>query len=57
MTEEPLMTALEVAAWLATSDQFVYDAVRDLGLPAIRFGRTYRFRRGDVQAWIESRVA
>jgi predicted DNA-binding transcriptional regulator AlpA len=60
-----ILTAGEVAAWLKISKSQVYELakehtrkgeVRSNPLPAFRMGGTVRFRRSDVEAWIEKLV-
>jgi predicted DNA-binding transcriptional regulator AlpA len=61
-----ILTAAEVAALLRVSKRQVYELckdrthsgdVRDNPLPAIRFGSSVRFRKSDVEAWIDELVA
>lgn len=60
-----IMTASEVAALLKLSKSKVYELanertrsgdLREHPLPALRFGASVRFRRSDVEAWIEKLV-
>jgi predicted DNA-binding transcriptional regulator AlpA len=37
------------------SPRWVYDNHKKLGIPAFLIGRTLRFRRADVEAWLETR--
>lgn len=47
-----------VAQMLGLSMITVYKMRRDgKGPPFLRFGRTIRYRRADVEAWMASRVA
>lgn len=49
---DPLLTAKEVAIILGVRPKRVYE----LGIPAIRISpRTLRWRRSDVEEWIENR--
>lgn len=49
------MTTTEVAHAAGIDKQRVYVAVDASGLPAYRFGRVYRFRRSEVEAWLARR--
>jgi len=51
---EPLLTADDIAAWLAVPRSSVYEYARreHEPLPAVRIGRHLRFVRDDVAAWI-----
>ena len=60
-----ILTADEVAALLQISKRQVYELakprtqsgdVRKHPLPALRIGKSVRFRRSDVEAWIEKLV-
>ena len=50
---DPLMTLPEVVAYLRLSERWVYEQARLGTLPAIRIARTYRFRKSDVDAFVE----
>jgi excisionase family DNA binding protein len=52
---EPLLTIVEVAAWLGVSKAWVYDHVtrKQPRLPCVRFGELTRFRHTDIQRFIE----
>jgi predicted DNA-binding transcriptional regulator AlpA len=56
------LTAGEVAAMLRVSTRQVYELtkertqsgdVRKHPLPALRFGKSVRFRKSDVESWVE----
>lgn len=50
---EPLWTAERVARYLGVRPKRVYE----LGIPSVRLAaRTLRWRRGDVEAWLEART-
>jgi predicted DNA-binding transcriptional regulator AlpA len=57
-----ILTAAEVAAWLKVSKCQVYELVKDRTrsgdvrehpLPALHIGGSVRFRKSDVENWIE----
>jgi excisionase family DNA binding protein len=50
-----LLEAEEVARYLGMRTDWVYREVRVGRLPHIRLGRTLRFRRESIDAWLESR--
>lgn len=50
---EPLLTAEEVAAILKVRKGRVYELVRSGSLPAVHLGRQVRFRRADLEAWLD----
>lgn len=54
---EPLMTAEEVAAALGVSRKFVYARHRSGALRGYKLGPHFRFRRSDVEAFLEASVA
>ena len=48
-----LLTVAEVAEALRVSTMTIYRMVKSGQLPATRVGRSYRFRRADVQRYLE----
>jgi excisionase family DNA binding protein len=46
-----LMTVKDVAAYLNTPQSWVYNNMHLL--PAIKLGREYRFRRSEIEAWLD----
>lgn len=54
---ESLMTVQEVAALLVVSPSTVYAwRHRRVGPPGIRVGQQVRYRRRDVEAWLDSQA-
>jgi len=51
---EPLLTAHEVARMLGVNVAWVYERTRRDAVPYVRIGRYVRFRRPDVEAWVQS---
>jgi excisionase family DNA binding protein len=49
---ERWLTADEVAEHLGYSVRTIYDKVQRNEIPHQRIGRTLRFRRGEVDAWV-----
>jgi excisionase family DNA binding protein len=53
MTPE-LMTVPEVAVYLRTKERTVYDWLQRGVIPAFKVGNTWRFRRSEIDRWLES---
>jgi len=49
-----ILTIEELAELLKVSTRTIRRIIRRRELPYIRIGRQLRFRRGDVDAWLES---
>ena len=54
--EEPLLTVGEVAAVMRVSNMTVYRLIKSGQLAAIRVGKNYRIRRGDVDRYLAERA-
>ena len=52
-----LLTAAEVAAFLAVKESWVREATRDGRLPHLRLGRYRRYRLEDIERWLEAQQA
>ena len=52
-----LMTVEQVAAYLQLNKLTVYRYIREGRIPAARIGKSYRIRKADVDAFLESRIA
>lgn len=55
-TEGEILTLDEVAAYLKAGKRTVYRLAASGKLPAFKLGGTWRFRRGDLDQWIASRI-
>lgn len=53
---ETLLTAAEVADRLRVSTMTVYRLIRGGELPAVRVGRNYRVRTGDLERYLEAQI-
>jgi excisionase family DNA binding protein len=53
---QQLLTVAEVAAQLRVSTMTIYRLIRSGELPAVRVGRNYRVRAGDLEAYLEAQV-
>jgi excisionase family DNA binding protein len=51
-----ILTLDEVAAYLKAGKRTVYRLAANGKLPAFKLGGTWRFRRGDLDKWIASRI-
>ncbi len=52
--EEVLLTARKVAQWLAIDVATVYARCASHTLPHIKVGKRYKFRRTEIQNWMET---
>jgi excisionase family DNA binding protein len=52
-----ILTAREVAAFLAVKESWVREATRDGRLPHLRLGRYRRYRRADIERWLGEQQA
>lgn len=55
-TEPEVLTLEEAAALLSMHPKVVAKYVRERGLPALRIGREYRFRRSALMAWLDAQT-
>jgi excisionase family DNA binding protein len=53
---EPLLTVGEVATMMRVSNMTVYRLIKSGQLAAIRVGKNYRIRRGDVERYLTDRA-
>ena len=54
MKDTPFLTTAEVMAYLHVNLRTVYRLIRAGQLPAVRVGRQWRFRKSDIDAWLQS---
>ena len=52
-SDEQLLTTRELMEFLNLSRTKVWELVTKKGLPAFKIGGDYRYRRGEVLAWLE----
>lgn len=50
--EHMILTVRDVATYLRLSQAKVYRLAREGGVPAFRLGRSWRFRRDQIDAWM-----
>jgi excisionase family DNA binding protein len=48
-----VMTTEEVIAFLRVNTRTLYRLIRAGNFPAVRVGRQWRFRRSDLEAWLD----
>ncbi len=51
-----IMTIEEVAEYLRVSERTVYDWAQKGQLPGGKLGTTWRFKRGDIEGWVNRRI-
>jgi excisionase family DNA binding protein len=51
--DRPFLTSHEIADWLGVTPRTVCLWAECSEMPAVRFGRQWRFRRAEVERWIE----
>jgi len=51
---EPLLTTAAVAKWLGVSTRTICLWAECKELPAIKIGRQWRFREGELAAWLQN---
>lgn len=54
MIDEAFLTTEEVLEYLQVNLRTVYRLIKAGRIPAVRVGRQWRFRKGDIDAWLES---
>ena len=54
MNDERLMDIKKVAQYLHVNESTIYTWAQESMLPAFRVGRLWRFRRADLDAWLEA---
>jgi excisionase family DNA binding protein len=54
MVEEGFLTTEEVLEYLQVNLRTVYRLIKAGKIPAVRVGRQWRFRKRDIDAWLES---
>src|SRR5436190_17867994 len=54
MMEETFLTTEEVLEYLQVNLRTVYRLIKAGKIPAVRVGRQWRFRKRDIDAWLDS---
>ncbi len=53
--EDTLMTLSDVAEYLQIAQRTVYQWAQRSQIPSFKLGNVWRFKRSDLEAWIENR--
>lgn len=56
MLNGEVLTLKEVAAYLKVDDRTIYRLAASKNIPAFKVGGTWRFRKADIDEWIEAQV-
>lgn len=57
MTDDAFLTTEEVLQYLQVNLRTVYRLIKAGKIPAVRVGRQWRFRKTDIDAWLQSQQA
>lgn len=57
MVTGEMLTVNEVAEYLRVNPQTVYRKAKAGELPAVRIGRVIRFRKAELEAWLDQEVS
>src|SRR5690349_13571248 len=57
MIDETFLTTEEVLEYLQVNLRTVYRLIKAGRIPAVRVGRQWRFRKRDIDAWLDSQRA
>lgn len=57
MSEHEIMTVEEVAEYLRVSERTVYEWAQKGEIPSGKLGTSWRFKRGDIERWVNQRLA
>lgn len=53
MTDDEILTLKEVAALLKVAEKTTYTMAQRSELPGFKVGGQWRFRRADIESWID----
>lgn len=56
MADDTLLNVKQVAQYLQLKESTIYSWAQDGKIPAIKIGRTWRFRRSDLDEWLEQHL-
>lgn len=56
MSEDTLMDIKQIAAYLQINEATAYSWAQKGQLPGIKIGRIWRFRREDIEAWLDQNM-
>lgn len=55
MTDEEILTLQELAAYIKIAEKTLYGYAQKGIIPGIKIGSVWRFRKSDIDAWLEER--
>ena len=55
MTDDPLMSVTDLAAYLNVNISTVYQWSQHGQIPAMKVGNLWRYRRSDIEEWLNGR--
>jgi len=53
---EPLLTPVEAGAYLKVHPKTAIRSARQGVIPALRYGKHWRFRKSDLVAWVDQQI-
>jgi excisionase family DNA binding protein len=53
---EGWITLEEAAIYLSTSRSFLYQKGKCLGIPRVKLGSKYRYRKSDLDTWLKAQT-
>ena len=56
MNQDMLLNVKQVAQYLQLKQSTIYSWAQEGKIPAIKIGRTWRFRRSDLDVWLEQHL-
>lgn len=54
---EEVFTLTEVSKYLRVNKATIYKRVQKGTMPAFKVGKVWRFKRGEIEAWVEANSA
>lgn len=54
MTEDRWLSVDEIAVYLGVARDSIYRWIERRGLPAHRVGKLWKFKRGEIDQWVQS---
>jgi len=55
MADDEIMTLQELAAYIKMAEKTLYGYAQKGTIPGIKIGAAWRFRKTDIDAWLEER--
>ncbi|AUB81684.1 helix-turn-helix domain-containing protein [Candidatus Thiodictyon syntrophicum] len=55
MTEEEILTLQDLSVYLKIAEKTLYGYAQKGTIPGIKIGSAWRFRKADIDAWLEDR--